>query len=498
MSGVRSAQALKDKFASGARWTIALRLIDRGLGFASTLLLARLLTPEDFGVVAMGTSIQAILLAATEFGVSPALIQRSDTDREAYDTAWTLLIIANALVALALVSVIPLALSWYDDARVGPVMAFLAVGGFLASFRNVGLVLYEREMDFRPIFVVALTRKLAGVLVAAICALLMGNYWALLAGVFAGVVVEVGLSFRVSSYRPRFSLAKTRELMGFSKWWLSAQFFGHVSRRGEDFLVGGQLGAQQLGQYSIAFEFATLPTTEIVAPVSRAVLPGYVKLKEHPERMFAAFVRVWGAVALVALPSAAGIYCLSGLITRVILGPKWVGIESLLGLLALLGASHAMLSAFWPFVLALKGPKAVFVIAFGGCLLSIPLFAALLVFHGLHSAVVGSIASSWLYVAGIGGWLARSQRVGALTLCVPLIRPGLATGLMVAALLVTQPGTWLVTSWSGELASLVLGVVLGACVYAVSLILIWLLSGRPSGAERDVLEMLNIPRFVRR
>ncbi len=488
-----SSRSLKDRFASGARWTVALRLVDRGLGFASTLLLARLLTPEDFGVVAMGTSIQAILLAVTEFGFIQSLIQRSDTDNKAYDTAWTLLIIANAIVSLILVALIPLALRWYDDPRVVPVMVALAFHAFLSSFRNVGYVLYEREMNFRPAFLMALWRKIASVLVAASAAYVLGNYWALLAGVLAGVVTEVAVSYWLFPYRPRFSLARTSELMGFSKWWLASQLTGHLNRRGQDFLIGGQLGAERLGQYSVAFEFATLPTTEIVAPLTRAVLPGYVMLRENSSRMFGTFARVWGGVALVALPAAAGIFCLSELITKVILGPKWAGTEGLLGLLAFLGAAHAMSTNFWPLVLTLKGPKASFILAVVSLILTMPAFVALLILQGLTAAVLGLIGSSVLVLVLTAAWFVHTQGLAALSLLRPLVRPALSTLVMVATLLAGPPYAAGDANWAGDFVNLLARVALGAVVYTISIAFLWLLSGCPAGAERDFYDVLPIP-----
>ena len=449
--------------------------------------------PEDFGVVAMGTSILAVLMAITEFGFAQALIQREDTARQAYDTAWTLQIIANAIVALLIVGIIPAALHWYGEPRVMPVMLVLAGVVFASSFRNIGLVQFEREMDFRPMFFTALGRKIASVTVAVSAAVVLGNHWALLAAIVAGTMADVVLSYRLSPFRPRWSLERAHELMGFSKWWLAAQFLELASRRGQDLFVGARLGADRLGEYTVAFEFATLPTNEIVAAVSRALLPGYMKLKHDAEQMFAAFARVWAVVALIALPAAGGIYALAGPIVLVVLGQKWAATEALLGLLAVLGVLHAMGNTLWPLVLARGGAKGVFLLRLLGFMLTLPGFAVLLALFGLQVAVLGLLATSliWLVVGAV--WLSGFGSIEMKRLAGALVRPISASAAMVGVLHLSRQYFVAEGGWGSMAGILVANVALGAAVYAIALAALWWVSGRPNGAERDLVSMIPMP-----
>ena len=488
-----SESSLRGKFISGARWTLALRAVDRGLGFLGTLLLARLLTPEDFGLVAMGTAIMAVLMSFTEFGFTQALIQREDAAREAYDTAWTLQIIAHAIVALLLIGLIPVALQWYGEPRVATIMLVLAGVAFASSFRNVGMVLFEREMNFRPMFFTALGRKIASVTVAVGVAAVLSNHWALLAGMVAGSIVDIVLSYRVSPFRPRLSLERTHELIGFSKWWLAAQVLELASRRGQDFFLGARLGAEPLGRYTVAFEFATMPTNEIVAAVSRALLPGYMKLRHDPEQMFAAFARVWAVVALIVLPAAAGIYSLAAPVTLVVLGPKWAGTETLLGLLAFLGLLHAMGNTLWPLVLARGGAKALFRLRLLGLTLTLPAFAILLALFGLHIAVLGMLATSLIWLMAGAIWLSGFGEREMKRLAGDLFRPVSASTAMVGVLYLSRPYFVHEGPWTSLAANLIANIALGVGVYGITLSALWWVSGRPAGAERDLVSMIPVP-----
>ena len=285
---------------------MSIRVVERVIGFVSTLILARLLAPADFGVVAMGTAIQEILAAITSFGFTQALIRMPRRDHGAYSTAFTLNALTGLGIALVLLIAIPFAQTWYDDARVTGVLVVLALVSLITGLRNSGLVRYERALDFRPFFAIAVVRKSTSLVVGAACALLWRDYRALLAAMLVGAIVETAIGYRLTRFRPRFTLEKARELFGFSVWWLMSQAAGMLGRRGQDVLVGQRMGAESLGQYAVALDLSTMATTEIVAPVMRAVYPGYVLMKDDSGRFFSAFSRVWGVIALLAITSCGG------------------------------------------------------------------------------------------------------------------------------------------------------------------------------------------------
>ena len=178
--------SLRNRMASGARWTVSIRIVERVIGFASTLVLVRLLAPTDFGVIAMGTAIQGILASLTEFGFARAIIQMRRPTHGHYSTAFTLNAITSALVALAMLGAIPIAEAWYQDARVAPVLVILAAMSAIGGFRNLGLARYERALEFRPFFVIGVARKLSSFIVGVICAIAWKDYRALLAGMQRG------------------------------------------------------------------------------------------------------------------------------------------------------------------------------------------------------------------------------------------------------------------------------------------------------------------------
>jgi PST family polysaccharide transporter len=435
----------------------------------------------------MGTAIQAILAGVTAFGFTQALIRMPRHDHNAYSTAFTLNAIAGAAIALALIAAILPALHWYGDQRVTQVLMVLAATSFISGFRNSGLVRYERALDFRPFFVIGLARKASSFLVAAVCALMWHDYRALLAGMLASAFVETAISFRLTRFRPRFTLVKSRQLLGFSAWWLAGQATSMLGRRGQDILVGQRLGATSLGQYAVALDLATMATMEIVAPVMRAVYPGYMQMKDDAGRLFSAFVRVWGVIALLAFPTAAGMACLSRLIAEVVLGPNWVGAAQLMTFLAIIGGLQALSSCYWPMLLTRLGPKAHFKLAILSFVLTIPSFALALWLAGLLAAIAAWICCTLVMLFVGASLLVKDLRGTYGPLFRTLVRPTIGAAVMVLALLAIQPLFVIGTLWFARAAALLLLVVFGALIYAAAVTCLWLAAGRPQGAESEFL-----------
>ena len=482
--------SLRTRLAAGARWTISIRVVERIIGFVSTLILARLLAPQDFGVVAMGTAIHEILAAITAFGFSQALIRMHRRNHAAYSTAFTLQVITGSAIALVLVASIPLAARWYGDPRVTDVLVILALTSFVGGFRNAGMVRYERALDFRPFFVIALARKISSFSIGAICALIWGDYRALLAGMLLGAIVETGITYRLTRFRPRFTLSRWRELLGFSVWWLGSQTATMLGRRGQDVLVGQRLGAESLGQYAVALDLATMATAEIVYPVMRAMYPGYIRMRDDPGRLFSAYVRVWGVIALLAIPAAAGTACLSPMITDVVLGPKWAAAAPMMALLAAVGAVHAMGACYSPVLLTCVGPRANFTLSALGFALGIPAFAISLWQAGLMAAIWAYLGAMVICLIVGARMIVRNLRRSYLPMLRALVRPVVGASVMSLSLLALLPLLPVSGQWAFKALVLLLLVAFGALIYTATVVGLWLLAGRPQAAESELFSAL--------
>ena len=484
--------SLGNDVAKSAGWTLAMRMSTRIIGLASTLILARLLVPADFGLIAMGTSILAALEATTAVGLEWAIIQRQTQERAHLDSAWTLNLCIGVLKAALLLALAPVAIAIYHEPRVASIMGVLAFTAFFGGFRNIGVVLHEQALRFKRIFALGLISKLSSFAVTVGLAFYWQSFWALLFGMLTRSVVDVLLSYVLFSYRPRLTLSHAKDFFHFSKWVTGNSILFFIQQRGTDFIVGNRAGPAALGAYNIAYEVSSLPTTELTYPLMRAVFPGYSRLQGDKPRLADGFITVFQLVAVLSLPVAAGLSCLADLFVMVMLGPKWVSVIPLMAPLAVYGAIRSLQATFGTTYLALGQQHLSAKLMALYIVLAFPMFAFLLTHYNLTIATWG-LTGIYIVTGALNIWLLRTYLdLRGMRVVGALFRPVAASLLMTGALLALRgTGYWQPVSTGSQLAMLLALIVAGAIVYTVSLLLLWHLGGREDGAEARLLRIVG-------
>jgi len=326
------------RLVHGSIWMVAMRFSIRGIGLVSTIILARLLTPADFGIVAMAMLIIGFIEVFNETGQQAALIAHPRPERAHYDSAWTMtVLIAVALTAIIL-AVAPFASGYFRDARIVPVIQLLSLRVLLGGFLNIGTIDFRRNLDFAREFRFGLGRKVATFLTTLTLALIWRNYWALVVGTVVGHVMEVGLSYVMHRYRPRFSLVKVREIWSYSIWLLIQSIGRYFETRVDEVVVAGIAPPAALGQYTIAAEFGVLPMTELVEPVGRALFPNYARIAANPVLLRDVYLQVFSAAVTVCACLGTGLALIADDFVAVLLGPQWAESATLLIWFAAAGA----------------------------------------------------------------------------------------------------------------------------------------------------------------
>ena len=458
------------------RWGVRL------LGVASTVILARLLEPSDFGVVAMAMLVVGFVDMWVAFGLDVALIQNQAATREHYDTVWTLMILQSAFIATTIAVLAPLAATYFGEPRVSAVLWVVAGAILAGGFGNVGVVEFRKRFEFHKEFVVAIVGKVIGFVVTITSAFALRSYWALVLGIVAGYVSGVVVGYLLHPFRPRLSLARVSELWGFSQWMLVNSFAVYADQKAPELIVGRQFGADALGLYTVAGDVAQLPTTELAQPVNRALFPAFAKLNQDPERANSGLVQAVQAIVMVTLPAGVGLALVAEPLTVVMLGEKWADAAPVLVLLALAGSVRIVSSASGSFMIALGRVKD---------------WGRVLWLQAVGFVLAGVGAGWWLGLEGVAAarlavalavfplpilLLRRMTGLRVREVAAALVRPALASAVMALAVY----GVSLV----GESSALVLllsQVVVGMVVYAATIFMLWHGAGRPTGAEEFVM-----------
>jgi len=203
---------------SGSVWMIAMRWSMRLLGLVSTAILARLLTPEDFGLVAMSAIAVGFIEIFSQLGVELALIRHPNPQRRHYDTAWTFNILTGLFLGAVMVLVAPYAVAYFGEPRVEPVLWVLALAPLIKGAVNIGTVDFRKDLQFSKDFQFNFIPRIAAFFTTITLALVFRNYWALVIGTMMHGVYMLIVSFIIHPYRPWFSLQEHRSLLPSSFW----------------------------------------------------------------------------------------------------------------------------------------------------------------------------------------------------------------------------------------------------------------------------------------
>lgn len=494
---------LASKLAKGATWMVLARLATRGIGVISTVILARILLPEDFGLMAMAMSIVALIELLRAFGFDTALIQNQQARREHYDTAWTFnVLLGVTAAALVCAFAIPTSRFFAED-RVVALMLALAIGIAIQGFENVGVVDFRKYMQFDRDFMFLLGAKIASFLATVWSAVQLQSYWALVIGILVGRVWSLLASYWMHPFRPTFSLRAHRDLFTFSKWLLLNNFLLFLKSRVADLVIGNVSGARALGLYNISYEISNLPATEVVMPINRAVFSGYAVMADNMERLRRGFINVISVIGVFAVPAGIGIAATAELLVPVALGDKWLDAIPLIRILAIYGVIIAMQTNTLYIYIALGEPRTATILNGLHVALLIPALILATNRWGIEGA-----AWACLTVAVITTPYNVHVLVGRLSiqprqLIEVLWRPFLASSAMLAIVTsfvsLSTGVQWIETSDVGSAGlSLVVAVATGATAYTLLLILLWIVSGRPYGVESEVLERLRATRIFPR
>ena len=484
------------QIAKGAAWLMGFKLLDKSIGLVSTLVLVRILTPSDFGLVAMAMSVVALLELMGAFGFDSALIQRQDTARSHFDTAWTFNVIFGCGIAVLLLALALPAADFYREPRLAYMLPALAIGALATGFENIGTVAFRKELNFQLEFRYLLTKRLAGFVITMLAALTLRSFWALIIGIVAGKLMAVIISYLVHPYRPRFSLTARADLFNFSKWLFVSNLIQFLHSRSTDFVLGRTVGSHGLGVYNLAAEISAMPSTELIAPLNRAVYPAYAQLAKAPEKLLARFLEVYGLISLISFPVAVGLYCLAGPVVNLLLGSQWTEAIPIMQILGLCGLVGALQGNMYVVMSAMGQPRANTLLSASLLVISLPAVVYASLYYGALGAAYAHFCASVFGFTGILFVFTKVTSLPLFNLFSVMWRPLLASSAM--ALAVNNSGEYMRNHWpvASNVVHLAVLMPTGALSYACAIMLLWLLAGRPLTVEQMLLSQM--PRLIQK
>lgn len=489
--------SLGRKAIVGAGWLFAWRACSRLLRFASTLVLARLLVPSDFGLLAMALSFEVAIGALSAIPVYDALIRRPEEDTRLHDAAFTIQVARSLLTGLALAVSGPLAAAWFSEPRLIPILGVLGGIEMLNGFFNLGIVQFQRELRFDVQFRLQLLPALLQLSSTLAVAWLTHSYWALLIGIAAQRISRVGMSYVIHPYRPRFSLRGYMELIGFSFWLWLGGLATMVWDQIDNFVLGPLFGSAVLGVYVMAGQVAGIPFSEFLEPLTAVLFASFAYAQRSKTTEGVNPVTVAGSLLLIMAPMAVVISAESNGLVHLLLGTRWIAAVPLVAIAAWRVPLLPFYATAQSILIARGRVKQNFCI-----ILTITAIRVALVTAAALAGSITLVIEASIVVLSVGvvlyGWALWSDlRDEAVRFGAGIVRIVIATA--GAGILLREFGLgWQAVGTSQGLsasAMMFLHVAIAAGVAGVSYIAVlaalWLAVGRPDGPEEVLLSWLK-------
>ncbi len=343
----------------GGFWMFALRVFQQLFGLTRLIILARILAPDDFGLMGIALLTMATLDTFSQTGFQAALIQKKKNIESYLDSAWTVMMLRGFVLFVILYIIAPYAALFFNTLEAKPIIQVIGVAVLLQAFTNIGVIYFQKELEFNKQFVYQLSGTLADFIVAVSAALILKNVWALVFGLLAGNAVRFIVSYLIHPYRPRFSfdLQKVKELFGFGKWALGSSIIMFLIIQGDDGFIGKFLGVTMLGFYQMAYKISNMPATEITHVISQVTFPAYSKIQDDIPKLKEAYLKVLRVTAFLSFPVAGLIFVLAPDFTRVFLGEKWMPMVPAMQVLVFWGLIRSIGATIGPVIYATGRPK---------------------------------------------------------------------------------------------------------------------------------------------
>jgi O-antigen/teichoic acid export membrane protein len=434
------------------------------LNMVRSVVLARLLSPDMFGLMGLALVVMRATDTFTRPGVSQALISRKQDFDEASSTAFTMLVIRGFLLALILAAVAPLVAGFYDSPQLTLILQVLSLVFILNAFANINTVARQRELDFKRLTYLAQVTNFCGTVITIAVAFWMRSVWALVIGQLVQAALNTLWSYYFIAGRPKFGFDKgiARELLTYGKFITGSSMVTYIAAELDSAVIGKVAGIEQLGYYALAGTISSLVTLNLARVAAGIMMPAYSKLQNDRPALRNAYLRVLSVTLYLVLPTTIGLIVAADSLLYVVYGPKWVGAVLPLQVLSVFGIFRAVLSFNGYLFEGIGQPRVAFYLASWRLAVLAPLMVPLVKAYGIVGAAWAVTLGALVHWGGGFVYLRRYVDVTVADVFRTAWRPLLTSLIMGAAVwgmrgVVDQYSAW------GLLAM----VLAGAAIFAV-------------------------------
>lgn len=380
---------LYKKVLKSSLWLFSLKIIENLLNLIKLIVLARLLSPNDFGLFGIALILLITLETFSQTGFSLSLIQRRDDVREYFDTVWTIGILRGFLIAIIIFFISPSIAYYFDIVDNILMLRIIGLSVVIKSFCNISVILWQKELNFKKYFTYNLFSTLISFIITITIALIYYNVWALVIGLLAGNIAALIMSYILSPYRPKIELdfVKAKRLWSFGKWIFATTVLSFLIIQGSSIFIAKFLGITMLGFYKLAQRTSDM-AIEMSNLIINITFPAYSKIQDDIIRLRKAYLKVLKVTTFLSFFLMGIIFLLAEDFTLVFLGAKWIFMIPTMKVLALTGIIRSINFINIPIFQALGKPVKIVRVQIIRLLLIIILIYPLTLYWGIFGTAL--------------------------------------------------------------------------------------------------------------
>jgi O-antigen/teichoic acid export membrane protein len=398
--------SLKHKTISGIKWTLAASIVQRIISFGTTVVLARILSPADFGLFALAFVMIDGFGIFKSLGFDSALVRRKDVDIErACNTAFFLIPAMGMILFVILFFFAPIGAKFLNNPQVTNVIRVLAVIFVFSCFAKVPQTLLYRDMKFK----FKTLAELGGTIIFSVIALILAfrgvGVWSLVIGYILRIFVQSASEWLYSGWKPKFEFDKkiAWEMFHFGKYILASSIIGFLYGNLDKIVIAKVLNVTMLGYYAIAMNLSSFLSEYFLSKVGMVLYPAYSKIQESADDVKHVMLKGLSYISIIAMPFCFGLFLFAPDVLRLVFGEKWMPATNILRVLAFVGLIRALGGAIWPIFMARGKSKADFQVTLVQSILFFALVVPLGIEYGLLGVGFAMLFSSLVsFLVGIG------------------------------------------------------------------------------------------------
>jgi O-antigen/teichoic acid export membrane protein len=330
---------IKSSVIQSLGWLASARVIGQAISWASTIMVIRMLTPGDYGLMAMAMMVVGLFMLLNDMGLAMALVQQRHLDQKAVPQVFGLTLLLNAGLFVILAMIAPLIAAFFAEPQLTDILRTLGLQFLLGSIGSVQAAMLARAMDFKGRSIADLMRILAASITTLLLAWKGYGVWALVGGQLAGVICwSLYCAMRAHYFcLPSFRFDRSqRQLFAFGSFMTVNRILWYAYSQSDILIVGRLLGNTELGRYMVAMHLASLPMQKVGDMLNEVGFAAFSRIQEDSARVSAYLYKALKLVSLISFPVFFGISAVAKDLTELVLGSGWEQSAHILHLVSLI------------------------------------------------------------------------------------------------------------------------------------------------------------------